>query len=86
MFEIKDATIIARGVHIHGEDGVDTNSLGYATLRKIAQGVLDLEEFRYVEAIVIEGAERSTGANPGRTPKPMRFRRALDPTWREQGR
>ncbi|WP_422050893.1 hypothetical protein [Shimia sp.] len=73
--ELVGQEIIAKSVSTHGEGGLWTNRIGSIGLRRIIQGVLALEEFRDVEAIVIEGSKRTTGANPGRTPKPVRFER-----------
>lgn len=74
--ELIDREIVVKGMSTHGTNGLWTNRAGNIGLRRIARGVLDLEEFRDVEAIVIEGSKRTTGANPGRTPKPVRFKRA----------
>jgi hypothetical protein len=70
--------MIARGVHMHGE-GVGPNGLGFGTLRTIADAFLrelDLDE------IVVEGAVRTTGANPGTRPRPVRFARRPIPASR----
>ena len=68
--------IIARGLHLHGVD-FDANGLGSIRLRQIARAML--EDLDYDECR-IEGAIRTTGANPGRRPKPVRFTRKPSPS------
>ena len=71
---IEDRTLVLRGVHI---EGARPNSVGIANLRTIAAIVLeriDCDEAR------VEGAARTTGANPGHQPRVVRFaRRSRDP-------
>lgn len=59
-------------VHINGEEGMSANVLGMSNLRVLARAALlkvDCHE------LCIEGATRTSGAGPGRTPRPLRFRR-----------
>jgi hypothetical protein len=63
-------TLWLRGVHAQSDAG--PNALGIANLRLIAD--LALEKMGYDE-IIVEGAIRTTGARPGRIPKPLRFTR-----------
>jgi hypothetical protein len=64
-----------RGVHVQGED-VGVNELRVVGLRRLIQEVMeDLD----VDEIVIEGSVRTTGAGPGRTPRPLRFARKVSP-------
>jgi hypothetical protein len=67
--------LILRGLHIHGE-GIGSSEVGLANLKTLAGVVLermDLDEF------VVEGADRTNGANPGRRPRPLRFTRRPRP-------
>ncbi len=61
--------------------GVSPNDIGLANLRQVARVVM--EQGGYDE-IVIEGAFRTTGAQPGRRPGPIRF--ARDPIAQDQRR
>jgi hypothetical protein len=72
----KRRVITAKGLHLHGA-GFDANGLGPIRLRQIARAML--EELDYDECR-IEGGVRTTGANPGRRPKPVRFTRKPRPT------
>jgi hypothetical protein len=66
--------LFARGVHIHSDAGART--IGVANLRVLAAFVL--ERMNCDEASV-EGAVRTTGANPGHRPRVLRFTRRVDP-------
>ena len=68
--------ITATDLHLHGV-GFDANGLGPIRLRQIARAML--EELDYDECR-IEGGVRTTGASPGRRPKPVRFARKPRPT------
>jgi hypothetical protein len=63
------------GLHIHGVD-VGANELRVAGLRRMVQEVM---EDLNVDEIVIEGAIRTTGAGPGRTPRRLRFAWKISP-------
>jgi hypothetical protein len=52
--------------------GVRPNDIGLSNLRQVARMVM--EQGGYDE-IVVEGAFRTTGAQPGRRPRPLRFTR-----------
>jgi hypothetical protein len=52
--------------------GAEPNSLGVARLRALAQMLMEQVD---VDELEIRGAIRATGAAPGRSPRPMRFRR-----------
>lgn len=62
-------TLFLQRAHIQSDD-VGPNNVGAGNMRALA--VVAMELMGYDE-IVIEGAVRTTGANPGRTPKPLRF-------------
>ena len=63
------AVLILRGAHVQGEA---VGQIGVANLRAIVRIVV--ERLGY-DAIEIEGAARTTGANPGRIPSRIRFTR-----------
>src|SRR5208282_2537574 len=52
--------------------GAGRNTLGWTTLRTLAHSVMELLD---VDELRIEGAARTSGANPGRRPTPLVFRR-----------
>src|SRR5215218_10039042 len=64
-------TLILRGVHVHGE-GIGANQVGIANLRVLADDSLERMD---LDELVAEGADRTTGANPGRRPRSLRFAR-----------
>ena len=64
-------TLIVEGVHIHGI-GIGPNGLGPAKLRVVAQAILEGMDY---DELIVEGAARTTGAQQGRRPKPIRFLR-----------
>src|SRR3954447_26688621 len=55
-------TLILRGFHMHGE-GLGPHDIGLANLRVLAAVVLERMD---LDELVVEGAARTTGANPGR--------------------
>jgi hypothetical protein len=68
--DIEGRTLFVRNAHIQSQAGA--NDFGIAKLRVMAQAELeriDCDEVR------IEGAARTTGANPGHRPGPLRFTR-----------
>jgi hypothetical protein len=58
-----------RGAHTFGPAA---HALGIRGLRAVARAFV--EQFD-VEELVVAGAARTTGANPGHTPPPFRYRR-----------
>jgi hypothetical protein len=52
--------------------GAGPNTLGWVTLRELAQSVMELLD---VDELRIEGTARTSGAGPGRRPTPLVFRR-----------
>jgi hypothetical protein len=70
---LRDRTLCLRGMHI---EGPDPNTMGPANLRVLAEAVM---ERMNCDGIEIEGGTRSTGANPGRRPRPVRFTRRIGP-------
>jgi hypothetical protein len=70
---ITGRSLILGGLHIQGEN-VEPNEVGIRDLRRVVQEVMeDLD----VDHIIVEGATRSTGAGPGRTPRQLRFSRKI---------
>jgi len=68
---ITDNVMTLRQVHIHGHD-VGSGGYGARQLRWLAQAVMEAID---VNLTIVEGASRTTGANPGRRPGPIRFQR-----------
>jgi len=68
-FELLGSTIVARRAHLQGSG---RNTIGVSLLREIAE--LMLAKVGYDE-LIVEGFRRTTGAGPGHTPKPLRFKR-----------
>lgn len=68
-------TLTVRGLHLHGV-GIAPNRFGLGALRKLADAVM--EEFECDE-IVVEGAVRTSGANPGNAPGFRFVKRSLRP-------
>jgi hypothetical protein len=66
-----DRELVLSGVHMHGET-LRANGLGGSRLRQIARAVAEIVD---VDTIVIAGAARTSGAHPGRFPRPLRFAR-----------
>lgn len=62
-------TIRVRRAHI---EAAAENRLGVVGLRKLARYLMEKADAR---EIVIEGAARTTGANPGHIPRQIRFSR-----------
>jgi hypothetical protein len=60
-------TLILRGMHI---DGPGAGSLGLRELRTLAK---DLGRQQGAKRVTICGGTRTTGANPGHTPRPITF-------------
>ncbi len=73
--EIDSRTAMLSGCHIQGPG---PNTMGLSALRHVAQWTMELLD---VDELRIEGAARTSGANPGRRPTPLVFRRAdhVDP-------
>ncbi|MDR7038988.1 hypothetical protein J2X36_003760 [Methylobacterium sp. BE186] len=63
------------GLHVHGIE-LGANDLGFHGLRRILREVLD--ELG-IESAVVSGAVRTTGAGPGRLPRPLRVTRHRRP-------
>jgi hypothetical protein len=68
-------TLVLRALHMHGE-GIGPNQVGTANLKILAGVIMERMDF---DELVVEGADRTTGANPGRRPRPLRFARRAGP-------
>jgi hypothetical protein len=68
-----DRVLVLAGLHMHGED-VGPNRFGAVNLRRLADAVMERLD---CDEIVVAGAIRRTGANPGRLPREIRFKRRL---------
>jgi len=66
-------TLILRGTHVQD---ASPNAIGAGNLMVIAQAVMEGMGF---DGLVVEGALRTTGANPGRRPRAVRFARSFRP-------
>ncbi len=69
--EFAGRLVILRNAHIHIE-GASANEVGMVNLRTVAAFVLERIE---CDEARIEGAVRTTGANPGHRPGVLRFTR-----------
>jgi hypothetical protein len=49
-----------------------SNSVGLKLLRDVARGLMEIMDY---DELIIEGEIRTTGANPGQRPNPLRFTR-----------
>jgi hypothetical protein len=72
---LEDPCLILRRFHIEGVD-VGVNDIRPAGLRRMVQEVMEELD---VQEIIMEGSRRTTGANPGRTPRRLRFTRKVSP-------
>ena len=69
----RGATLVVRGTHVQD---VHPNAVGAANLMVIAHALMERMGFDGPE---IEGAVRTTGANPGHRPRAFRFTRRVRP-------
>jgi hypothetical protein len=60
---------------VHAQDA-HANTVGAANLRIVARALM---ERLSIDGLIIEGAVRTSGANPGRRPRPIRFTRGVHP-------
>lgn len=71
--ERDDRGLLLRGLHMHGVT-LGPNELGWPRLRQLADAVMEGMD---VDAIVIEGAVRTSGARRGHVPRTLRFTRRV---------
>ncbi len=69
--EIRGRVLVVHGAHVQGSFA---NRIGAANLLVLAQALM--ERMGYDE-LVVEGAVRTSGANPEHTPRIMRFSRRV---------
>jgi hypothetical protein len=72
MAEVEDVGRSLRliGLHLHSLDGC--NAVGVGGLRRLADAVMEVMDY---DELIVEGAVRTTGANPGHRPNSLRFTR-----------
>ena len=70
---LEGRTLVLAGLHMHG-DHIGPRGFGMVNLRRLADAVM---EVLACDEIVVEGATRTSGANPGRVPERLRFKRRL---------
>lgn len=66
--EIEGSTLLLRNLHV---DGPGTGQLSASLLRKAIRA---LGQNYNVTMVIVRGFERTTGANPGHTPRPIEVR------------
>jgi hypothetical protein len=71
--EMVGATMVLKG--LHAQDST-ANAVGKGNLMVIARAMMEGMD---LDGLVIEGAVRSTGANPGHRPRNIRFTRRIRP-------
>lgn len=69
----RGGTLVLRGTHVQD---ARPNAVGTANLMVIAQALMERMGF---DGLEVEGAIRTTGANPGRRPRVFRFARRVRP-------
>lgn len=65
-----DRKLEFKNLHIHSEK-VRKNKFGVKNLLNLMRAIA---EFYDVDELVVEGAKRTSGANPGKIPRPIRYR------------
>jgi hypothetical protein len=65
--------LISPGTHVQD---ASPNAIGAANLMVIAQALMERMDYN---ELIIEGATRTTGANPAHRPRPIRFTRHVRP-------
>jgi hypothetical protein len=71
--EQQGSTLILHTTHVQD---ARANAMGHGNLMVLAQALMERMGF---DGLVVEGAIRATGANPGRRPRPLRFTRRVRP-------
>jgi hypothetical protein len=73
QLSMRGETMVLDGLHVQDSRA---NAIGIGNLMVLAQAVMEGMD---LDGIVVNGAPRSTGANPGRTPRNLRFTRRVRP-------
>jgi hypothetical protein len=68
---MQGATTLLKGLHVQA---LSRNAVGMANLTLIARVVMERMD---LDGLVVDGAVRSTGANPGHRPRGIRFTRRI---------
>ena len=68
-FKAAGRTLLITGLHVQSDF---KNLAGTANIFRLAQTVMERMDY---DGLEIEGGVRSTGANPGHRPRPLRFTR-----------
>lgn len=76
-FEIGARRIVVQGLHVGGDPSLPW---GWSRLRQIARLLLEKMD---VDDLIVHGAVRTTGANPGRRPSIVRLSRSSAPRIRD---
>jgi hypothetical protein len=63
--------LLLRGLHMHAESA-GANVVGAANLRVLADMIMERMDY---DELIVEGAIRTSGANPGHRPRQLRFTR-----------
>jgi hypothetical protein len=69
--EMTGSTLVLHRVHLQD---AWANAVGAGNLMRLARTVMERMD---IDGLVIEGAVRTTGANPGRRPRVLRFSRRV---------
>lgn len=69
--EVQGTTLVLHSTHVQG---ASANAVGVANLHALAQLVMERMNF---DGLRVEGAVRTTGANPGHQPHVIRFTRRI---------
>ena len=72
MAEVAQEGRTLRLLDLHIQSDAGANAIGLSALRLIANVAMERMDY---DEIVVEGAVRTTGANPGHRPRPLRFAR-----------
>ena len=71
--EERGSTLVLKGVHVQA---TRPNAIGTANLMVVARALMEGMD---LDGLEVEGALRTTGANPGHRPRPFRFSRRVRP-------
>lgn len=72
--EERGSTLVLKGTHVQD---ARPNAIGTANLMVVAQALMEGMDF---DGLEVEGAIRTTGANPGHRPRLFRFARRVRPS------
>jgi hypothetical protein len=78
--EMIGSTLVLHRVHVQD---AWANAVGATNLMRLARTVMERMD---IDGLVVEGAVRTTGANPGHRPRVLRFARRVRPATAERER